>query len=107
MSSRNRCCNKRSTFCNVCGKYETESFRWSINDSIKTVCLKCYGTSMKNLEKPWVPTSICNTCRVNLIKCCTHVHMLYSNQLFGVNLKIMMQNATSAYVKRVVAVNNI
>lgn len=66
MSVRQPCIQKVDIFCNVCGKFETQSNRRGISDSIKSKYLEVYKTPMKNLDKPWVPKSICNTCRLNL-----------------------------------------
>lgn len=64
--SRNPCANKVDQFCYVCANFEPESFRRPINESIKNQYLKCYNVPMTNLDKSWVPKSICNVCRINL-----------------------------------------
>lgn len=44
MSSRSPCKEKKDKFCNICGIFEAESNRRSINDSIKEKYLECYKT---------------------------------------------------------------
>lgn len=52
MSSRTTCKDKKDKFCYICGNFETETNRRTINDSIKSKYLECYKTPMKNLDKP-------------------------------------------------------
>lgn len=66
MSSRIPCASKINQFCYICGNFDTEKYRRPITELIKTQYLQCYKISMANLNKPWVPTSVCNACRLNL-----------------------------------------
>lgn len=66
MSSRCPCTSKKDKFCYVCGNFETENNRRSINETIKQKFLECYGTAITNLDKSWVPTIICSSCRNTL-----------------------------------------
>lgn len=66
MTSRYPCIEQVRKFCYICGNFETDSDRRSISEFIKTQYLKCYKKPMRNLDKPWVPTSICNSCRIAL-----------------------------------------
>lgn len=68
MNSRQPCAEKMESFCYVCGKFETKYFRRLINDSIADLYSKCYKPSMNNLDKPWVPKSICNSCRLSMTR---------------------------------------
>ncbi len=64
-TSRTSCSDKTDMFCYVCAKFETSDCRRSINDWVKSKYLECYNIPMKNLDKVWVPRSICNSCRMN------------------------------------------
>jgi len=67
-TSRTPCSDKIDKFCYVCGTFKTSHFRRTINDWTKDKYLECYNTPIKNLDKVWVPRSICNACRINFIK---------------------------------------
>jgi len=67
-TSRTPCSDKIDKFCYVCGTFKTSHFRRTINDWTKDEYLECYNTPIKNLDKVWVPRSICNACRINFIK---------------------------------------
>jgi len=67
-TSRTPCSDKIDKFFYVCGTFKTSHFRRTINDWTKDKYLECYNTPIKNLDKVWVPRSICNACRINFIK---------------------------------------
>ncbi|KYN14527.1 hypothetical protein ALC57_13268 [Trachymyrmex cornetzi] len=64
--SRIPCKEKVNKFCYICGTFEAKAYRREINDSIKGQFEECYQTPMKNLDKSWVPDSICEDCRRTL-----------------------------------------
>ncbi|KYN09497.1 hypothetical protein ALC57_18384 [Trachymyrmex cornetzi] len=66
MSLRNSCANKVNKFCNVCGCYEVKKYRNDITKYLKQSYFKCYGFSIQNLDKPWVPNMICNNYATSL-----------------------------------------
>ena len=68
MTSRTPCIKDVDEFCCVCGDFDTNTELRSISELIKAQYLKYYGTPMSNLDKPWVPTSVCYACRLTLSK---------------------------------------
>lgn len=67
MSSRLPCKATINKFCYICGHYEPSKTRRLITDSIKIKYSDYFKIPMQNLDKPWLPQSICNSCRIMLI----------------------------------------
>lgn len=66
MSSRLTCKDKVDKFCYVCCHYEIAKFRRLISEDIRSKYKKCFGISINNLDKPWVPKNIWNSCKILL-----------------------------------------
>lgn len=53
-------------FCFICGQYVFKKYRKSITDFIKTAYTEYFKVQMCNLDKPWVPKTVCQNCVVSL-----------------------------------------
>ena len=49
-------------FCYICGRYATEKERREITKSFKVNYWNYFGIQLSNLDKTWVPQSVCTSC---------------------------------------------
>lgn len=61
MSSR-VCVNDPDKFCYICGRYAIQKQRRVITELVKTNYQSYFGLQMINLDKRWVPHSVCTSC---------------------------------------------
>lgn len=61
-----KCKTCPDSFCYVCADFITKSQRRKITPALKEAYQKVFDRSMSNLDKAWVPTSCCSSCRANL-----------------------------------------
>lgn len=66
MNTTIKCKNDRSSFCYICVRYIVSTARKPLNQAAKLKYEEIFDLKIGNMEKNWVPTSICNTCRNNL-----------------------------------------
>jgi len=57
------------TFCYVCGVYQPLNSRKKISKAVIDAYRYCFASDILNLDKNWVPHTICGTCYNMLIKC--------------------------------------
>jgi len=61
--------SKPDTFCYVCGVYQPLNSRKKISKAVIDAYRYCFASDILNLDKNWVPHTICGTCYNMLIKC--------------------------------------
>lgn len=61
--------SKPDTFCYVCGVYQPLNCRKKISEAVIDAYRYCFASDILNLDKTWVPHTICGTCYNMLIKC--------------------------------------
>lgn len=65
-TSRRRCLNNPQCFCYICGEYVFQNYRKSITNFVKTAYYDYFKVQVYNLDKPWVPKTVCQNCVVSL-----------------------------------------
>jgi len=77
--------SKPDTFCYVCGVYQPLNSRKKISEAVIDAYRYCFASDILNLDKNWVPYTICGTCYNMLIKC--HNNKDLSNLKYSASFK--------------------
>ncbi|CAG9787072.1 unnamed protein product [Diatraea saccharalis] len=64
-TKKRRCLNDSNSFCVIYGEYTFAKYRKSITDFVKSAYFKYFGVHISNLQKPWVPNTVCQNCVVS------------------------------------------
>ena len=59
------CINNPDDFCNVCGKHMAKNKVYVFTEIVQKHYFDVFG-ALPTLNKPWAPTMLCGSCKLNL-----------------------------------------